>query len=117
MASRTAVNIGTFPACLEALTGTPGSYFSIEDTARLMQGFVPERSFTKDRRVIDMRIDSVLMVCATPDRCYRQNTDFIEHTGGHGNLAGHGAGRVSQPPRHSRQPHLMVKEVMPRLNE
>ena len=27
-----------------------------------MQGFVPERSFTKDRRVIDMRIDSALMV-------------------------------------------------------
>jgi len=42
-------------------------YFSVEDTARLMQGFVPERSFTKDRRVIDMRIDSVLMVCRTPD--------------------------------------------------
>jgi hypothetical protein len=32
------------------------SYFSLEDAARLMQGFVPERSFTKDRRVIDMRI-------------------------------------------------------------
>jgi hypothetical protein len=43
-----------------------------------MQGFVPERSFTKDRRVINMRIDSVLMVCA---------------------------GRISQPRRHSRQPH------------
>jgi hypothetical protein len=27
-----------------------------------MQGFVPERSFTKDRRVINMRIDSVLML-------------------------------------------------------
>jgi hypothetical protein len=26
-------------------------YFSVEDTARLMQGFVPER---KDRRVIDI---------------------------------------------------------------
>jgi len=43
----------------------------VEDTARLMQGFVPERSFTKDRRVIDMRIDSVLMVCGTPDQCRR----------------------------------------------
>jgi len=36
-----------------------------------MQGFVPERSFTKDRRDIDMRIDSVLMVCGTPDQCRR----------------------------------------------
>ncbi len=44
----------------------------------LMQGFVPERSFTKDRRVIDMRIDSVLTVCSSPDPCYRQITDFIE---------------------------------------
>jgi hypothetical protein len=53
-------------------------YFSTKDTARLMQGFVPERSFTKNRRVIDMRIDSVLTVCGWPDQCYRQITDFIE---------------------------------------
>ena len=63
-----------------SLTGTPGKtgYFSVEDTVRLMQGFVPERSFTKDRRVIDMRIDSALMVCGTSDQCYRPITDFME---------------------------------------
>jgi len=43
----------------------PGSLTQGTDRLRLMQGFVPERSFTKDRRVIDMRIDSVLMVCGT----------------------------------------------------
>jgi hypothetical protein len=61
-------------------------YVSVDDTACPMQGFVPERSFTKDRRVIDLRIDSVLMVCGTPNQCYRQIMDFIECTGGLGNL-------------------------------
>src|SRR5439155_26498491 len=37
----------------------PPGYFSVEDTARLMQGFTPERSFTKDRGVIDMRSASL----------------------------------------------------------
>jgi len=31
-----------------------------------VHGFVRERSFTKDRRVNDVRIDSVLMVCGAP---------------------------------------------------
>ena len=34
--------------------------------ARLMHDVVRERSFIKDRRVIDVRIDSGLMVCGTP---------------------------------------------------
>ena len=37
----------------------PPGYFSVDDTAKLMRGFVPERSFTKDRRVVDMRTGSV----------------------------------------------------------
>jgi len=70
-----------------------------------MHGFVPERSFTKDRRVIDMRIDSVLMVLrhARPvlptdhgfHRVYRRARQRV----------GHGAGRVFQPRPHKRQPH------------
>ena len=31
-------------------------------------------------------IDSVLMICGTPDQCYQQTVDFIEYTGGLGNL-------------------------------
>src|SRR5262249_30757283 len=57
-------------------------YFSVVDTARLMQGFALERRFTKDRRVIDMCIEPMLMVCRTPDQCCRQITDFIEYIGG-----------------------------------
>jgi hypothetical protein len=82
------VNSGTFPACLEASRKAQiayrhrgklvSGYFSVEDTARLMQGFVPERSFTRDRRVIEMRIESALMVCGTPDQCYRQITEKWE---------------------------------------
>ena len=82
-----------------------------------MQGFGPERSFTRDRRVIDMRIDSVLMVCGTPDQCYRQIADFIAYTGGLGNLLvmaqagflGHADTIDSLT--------LMAKEIMPRLKE
>ena len=82
-----------------------------------MQGFVPERSFTKDRRVIDMRIDSVLMVCATPDQCYRQITDIIEHTGGLGNLLVMAqAGFLSHADTVDSLT-LMAKEIMPRLKE
>jgi hypothetical protein len=29
-------------------------------------------------------IDAVLMICGTPEQCYRQITDFIEYTGGMG---------------------------------
>ena len=82
-----------------------------------MQGFVPERSFTKDRRVIDMRIDSVLMVCGTPDQCYRQITDIIEHTGGLGNLLVMAqAGFLSHADTVDSLT-LMAKEIMPRLKD
>src|SRR5256885_15730941 len=93
---------------------SPPGYLSVADTAKLMRGFVVERSFTKERRVIDMRtgsvqdlIDAVLMFCGTPDQCYRQIIDFIEYTGGPGQLlwlahAGplppRAAGRHTRPP-------------------
>ena len=95
---------------------------AVQEPARLSLGrrqraadarlHVPERSFTKDGRVIDMRtgsvqdlIDSVLMFCGTPDQCYRQIVDFIDYTGGLGNLLVHGAGRPPRPRGHGRQPH------------
>src|SRR3954464_198025 len=71
----------------------PPGYLSVDDNVRLMRGQTPERSFTKDGRVIDMRtgsvqdlIDSVLMLCGTPDQVYKQIADFVEYTGGLGNL-------------------------------
>jgi alkanesulfonate monooxygenase SsuD/methylene tetrahydromethanopterin reductase-like flavin-dependent oxidoreductase (luciferase family) len=102
----------------------PPGYLSAEDSARLMRGHVVERSFTKDRRVIDMRtgsvqdlIDAVLMFCGTPDQVYAQIIDFIEYCGGLGNLllmaqAGHltHADTVDQLT-------LIAKDLMPRLNE
>jgi len=102
----------------------PPGYLSVDDNVRLMRGQTPERSFTKDGRIIDMRtgsvqdlIDSVLMLCGTPDQIYKQIADFVEYTGGLGNLlimaqAGHlnHADTVDQLT-------LMAKEVMPRLQE
>ena len=102
----------------------PPGYFSVEDTARLMRGFTPERSFTKDKRVIDMRtgsvqdlIDAVLMFCGTPDQVYRQIVDFIEYTGGLGNLLCMAqAGHLSHADTVDNLT-LLAKEVMPRLKE
>jgi hypothetical protein len=82
-----------------------------------MQGFVPERSFTKDRRVIDMRIDSVLMVCGTPDQCYRQITDFIEIPAGSATCwSWRRAGFLSHADTVDSLT-LMAKEIVLRLNE
>jgi hypothetical protein len=89
-----------------------------------MRGFVVERSFTKERRVIDMRtgsvqdlIDAVLMFCGTPDQCYRQIVDFIEYTGGLGNLLVMAqAGFLSHEDTVDNLT-LLAKEIMPRLKE
>ena len=92
-------------------------YFSTKDTARLLQGFVPARSFTKDRHVIDMRIDSVLTVCGSPDPCYRQITDLIEHADGLGNLLVIAQARSLSHANTVDRLTLMAKEIMPRLKE
>src|SRR5712691_431848 len=102
----------------------PPGYLSVEDTARLLRGHVVERSFTKDKRVIDMRtgsvqdlIDAVLMFCGTPDQVFRQIVDFIEYTGGLGNLLVMAqAGHLSHADTVD-QLTLLAKEVMPRLKE
>jgi hypothetical protein len=52
--------------------GDSNSTISVEDTALLMQGFMPQRSFTAASSAC---IDSMLMVCGAPDQCYRQITD------------------------------------------
>jgi alkanesulfonate monooxygenase SsuD/methylene tetrahydromethanopterin reductase-like flavin-dependent oxidoreductase (luciferase family) len=102
----------------------PPGYLSVEDTARLMRGAVPERSFTKDRRVIDMRtasvqelIDAVLMFCGTPDQVYRQIVEFIDYTGGLGNLLVMAqAGFLSHEDTVDSLT-LLAKDVMPRLKD
>jgi len=81
----------TFPVCLEAWRKAQiacwhpaeleSGYFSVEDTARLMQGFVPERNQGPPRHRHAHRL--VLVVCVgAPDQCYREITGLIEYTGG-----------------------------------
>ncbi len=102
----------------------PPGYFSAADTAKMMQGFVAERSFTKDRRVIEMHsatlqelIDGVLMICGTPDQCYRQITDFIEYTGGMGNLLVMAQAGFLDHKDTVDSLTLLAKEILPRLKE
>jgi hypothetical protein len=74
--------------------------------------------------VIDMRtgsvqdlIDAVLMFCGTPDQVYRQIVDFIEYTGGLGNLLCMAqAGHLSHADTVDNLT-LLAKAVMPRLKE
>jgi hypothetical protein len=86
-----------------------------------MQGFVPERSFAKERRVIGMRIDSVASI---PCRCFAARPTSATGRSRIPSRIPAGSAtcwswrrRVSQPRRHSRQPHLMAKEIMPRLKQ
>src|SRR5436309_679843 len=102
----------------------PPGYFSIDDNVRLLRGQTPDRSFTRDRRVIDMRtgsvqdlIDSVLMFCGTPDQVYRQIVEFVEYAGGLGNLLIMAQGGHLNHADTVDQLNLMAKEVMPRLKE
>ena len=89
-----------------------------------MRGETPPRSYTKDRRVIDMRsasvqelIDAGILFCGTPDQVYRQIADFCEYCGGMGNLLmmGH-AGAMSHADTVDNLT-LFAREVFPRLKE
>jgi alkanesulfonate monooxygenase SsuD/methylene tetrahydromethanopterin reductase-like flavin-dependent oxidoreductase (luciferase family) len=102
----------------------PPGFLSVEDNARLMRGETPPRSYTKDRRVIDMRfasvqelIDAGILFCGTPDQVYDQIVDFCEYCGGMGNLLmmGH-AGAMTHLDTVDNLT-LFAKEVMPRLKE
>jgi hypothetical protein len=89
-----------------------------------MRGETPPRSYTKDRRVIDMKsgsvqelIDAGILFCGTPDQVYDQIVDFCEYCGGMGNLLmmGH-AGPMTHADTVDNLT-LFAKEVMPRLKE
>ena len=102
----------------------PPGFLSVEDNARLMRGETPPRSYTKDRRVIDMRsasvqelIDAAILFCGTPDQVYGQIVDFCEYCGGMGNLLmmGH-AGAMSHADTVENLT-LFATEVLPRLKD
>jgi hypothetical protein len=97
---------------------------TIQRRGSILRGQTPDRSFTKDGRVIDMRtgsvqdlIDSVLMFCGTPDQVYQQIVDFVDYTGGLGNLLIMAQGGHLNHADTADQLTLMAKEVMPRLKE
>jgi alkanesulfonate monooxygenase SsuD/methylene tetrahydromethanopterin reductase-like flavin-dependent oxidoreductase (luciferase family) len=100
----------------------PPGFLSVEDNARLLRGQTPPRSYTKDRRVIDMRfasvqelIDAGILFCGTPDQVYEQIVDFCDYCGGMGNLLmmGH-AGFLSHEDTVDNL-RLVAREVYPRL--
>jgi alkanesulfonate monooxygenase SsuD/methylene tetrahydromethanopterin reductase-like flavin-dependent oxidoreductase (luciferase family) len=102
----------------------PPGYLSVDDNVRLMKGMTPDRSFTKDGRVINMRdcslqdlIDSVLMVCGTPDQCFNQIKDFVEYTGGMGNLLVMAQAGYLDHNDTCDSLKLLAKEIMPRLQD
>jgi alkanesulfonate monooxygenase SsuD/methylene tetrahydromethanopterin reductase-like flavin-dependent oxidoreductase (luciferase family) len=100
----------------------PPGFLAVEDQAKLLQGFTPPRSYTKDRRVVDMRsasvqelIDAGILFCGTPDQVYEQIVDFCEYCGGMGNLLmmGH-AGFLSHADTVDNLT-MFAREVYPRL--
>jgi len=102
----------------------PPGFLSAADNARLMRGETPPRSYTKDRRVIDMRsasvqelIDAAILFCGTPTQVYDQIVDFCEYCGGMGNLLmmGH-AGAMSHADTVENLT-LFANEVFPRLKQ
>jgi hypothetical protein len=102
----------------------PPGFLSVEDNARLMRGETPPRSYTKDRRVIDMRsasvqelIDAAILFCGTPAQVYDQIVDFCEYCGGMGNLLmmGH-AGSMSHADTVENLT-LFANQVLPQLKE
>ena len=100
----------------------PPGFLTADDNAKMLRGLTAPRSFTKDRRAINMHsgsvqdlIDAGLLFCGTPDQVYRQIVDFTEYCGGMGNLLmmGH-AGFLSHEDTVSNLT-MFSQEVMPRL--
>ena len=82
----------------------------------------PPRSYTKDRRVIDMRSASVedlvaagILFCGTPDEVYAQIVDFCDYCGGMGNLLMMGQGGELTHAQTVDNLELFAREVYPRL--
>jgi alkanesulfonate monooxygenase SsuD/methylene tetrahydromethanopterin reductase-like flavin-dependent oxidoreductase (luciferase family) len=100
----------------------PPGFLSVADNARLLRGQTPPRSFTKDKRAVDMRtagveelIDAGILFCGTPDQVYAQLVDFCEYCGGMGNLLmmGHAGFLTHEDTVDSLT--LFAREVLPRL--
>jgi alkanesulfonate monooxygenase SsuD/methylene tetrahydromethanopterin reductase-like flavin-dependent oxidoreductase (luciferase family) len=100
----------------------PPGYLSVEDNAKILQGFTAPRGKAKDGRPVDIYrcsvqdlVDAGVMFCGTPDQVYKQIVDFCEYCGGMGNLLMMGqAGFLSHEDTVSNLT-LFAKEVMPRL--
>ena len=60
---------------------------------------------------------AVLMVCGTPDECYKQIADFTEYCGGLGNLLVMAQGGHLDHKDTCDSLTLLAKEIMPRLKE
>jgi alkanesulfonate monooxygenase SsuD/methylene tetrahydromethanopterin reductase-like flavin-dependent oxidoreductase (luciferase family) len=100
----------------------PPGFLSVEDNARLLRGQTPPRSYTKDRRVIDMRSASVedliaagILFCGTPDEVYAQIVDFCDYCGGMGNLLMMGHAGFLTHEQTVDNLSLFAREVYPRL--
>jgi alkanesulfonate monooxygenase SsuD/methylene tetrahydromethanopterin reductase-like flavin-dependent oxidoreductase (luciferase family) len=102
----------------------PPGFFPVEDNVRLMRGETPPRSYTKERRVIDMRtasvqelIDAAILFCGTPDQVYEQIVAFCEYCGGMGNLLMMGHAGAMTHAETVDNLTLFAREVMPRLKK
>jgi alkanesulfonate monooxygenase SsuD/methylene tetrahydromethanopterin reductase-like flavin-dependent oxidoreductase (luciferase family) len=108
----------------------PPGYLSVGDNVRALKGYGanPLRvvaSPTKDGRTIyplhDATVDDFvqagLLFCGTPDQVYRQATEFVDHTGGVGNLlVQFQAGALGHEDTVSNLT-MFAREVLPRLKE
>jgi alkanesulfonate monooxygenase SsuD/methylene tetrahydromethanopterin reductase-like flavin-dependent oxidoreductase (luciferase family) len=102
----------------------PPGYIPVDAAVQLMKGKMPERSFTKDGRAINMMtasvqelIDAGILFCGTPDQVYDQITDFAECCGGMGNLLSMGHAGPMPHEEVVGNLTLFAKEVLPRLKE
>ena len=88
----------------------------------MLRGQTPPRSFTKDKRSIDMRsasveelIDAGILFCGTPDEVYEQTVDFCNYCGGMGNLLMMGHAGFLTHEQTADNLTLFAREVYPRL--
>ena len=100
----------------------PPGFLSAEDNARMLRGETPPRSYTKDRRVINMHSASAedliaagILFCGTPDEVYEQIVDFCRYCGGMGNLLMMGHAGYLTHEQTVDNLALFAREVYPRL--
>src|SRR5262249_8108651 len=120
---KVAMYLRTSPIVHAPFRNPPG-FLSVEDNARLLRGETPPRSYTKDRRVIEMRsasvqelIDAGILFCGTPDQVYAQLGEFCDYCGGMGNLLMMGHAGFMQHAETVDNLTLFAREVLPRLKD